>query len=164
MKKQIIVSGGFDDIRLRELHFLEEASKLGDVSVLLWPDELLQKLTGKTPKFPLAERRYFLNAVRFVNRVLISENSLNPNELPEKFHADVWMDIESAANTARGEFCRKNKIAYHVFKSCELKNFPEPPPSLTSGGKKPSSPAASIGFTPATSGYLKKSARSAIFL
>jgi glycerol-3-phosphate cytidylyltransferase-like family protein len=69
MDKQIIVSGGFDDIKSRDLRFLEEAARLGELSVLLWPDATLQKLTGKAPKFPLAERKYFLNAVRYVSRV-----------------------------------------------------------------------------------------------
>src|SRR5208283_6073727 len=68
--KQIIVSGGFDDIKSRDLRFLEEAAKLGELSVLLWPDETLQKITGKAPKFPLAERNYFLNAIRYVSRVI----------------------------------------------------------------------------------------------
>lgn len=58
-QKQIIVSGGFDDIKSRDLRFLEEASKLGELSALLWPDATLQKLTGNAPKFPLTERKYF---------------------------------------------------------------------------------------------------------
>jgi hypothetical protein len=52
-KTQIVVSGGFDDLKSRDLRFLEEASKLGELSVLLWPDAMLQKLTGKAPKFSL---------------------------------------------------------------------------------------------------------------
>ena len=52
--KQIVVSGGFDDIKSRDLRFLEEAAKLGELTVLLWPDAGLQQLTGKAPKFPLA--------------------------------------------------------------------------------------------------------------
>ena len=67
--KQIIVSGGFDDIKSRDLRFLEEAAKLGELTVLLWPDSLLEKITGKAPKFSLAERNYFLNAVRFMIRI-----------------------------------------------------------------------------------------------
>src|SRR5450432_1987147 len=59
--KQVIVSGDFDDLKSCDLRFLEEAAKLGGLSVLLWPDVMLQKLHGKAPKFPLAERRYFLN-------------------------------------------------------------------------------------------------------
>ena len=67
---QVVVSGGFDDIKSRDLRFLEEAAKLGDLTVLLWPDATLQKATGKAPKFPLAERKYFLNAVRYVSKVV----------------------------------------------------------------------------------------------
>ena len=61
MPTPIIVSGGFDDIKSRDLRFLEEAAKLGALSVLLWPDAAISRLTGKAPKFPLAERLYFLN-------------------------------------------------------------------------------------------------------
>lgn len=32
--KQVIVSGGFDDIKSRDLRFLEEAAKLGELTVL----------------------------------------------------------------------------------------------------------------------------------
>ena len=31
---QVIVAGGFDDIRSRDLRFLEEASKLGELTVV----------------------------------------------------------------------------------------------------------------------------------
>ena len=67
---KIVVTGGFDDIRSRQLRFLQEASRLGELTVLLWPDEAVQARTGKPPKFPLAERRYFLEAVRYVSRVI----------------------------------------------------------------------------------------------
>ena len=69
-QSQVLVSGGFDDIKSRDLRFLEEASKLGELTVVLWPDATLQQLTGKAPKFPLAERKYFLSAVRYVSRVV----------------------------------------------------------------------------------------------
>jgi cytidyltransferase-like protein len=69
-RRQIIVSGGFDDIRSRQLRFLEEAAKLGELNVLLWPDEAIEQIHGQPPKFPLAERLYFLNAVRYVTRVV----------------------------------------------------------------------------------------------
>ena len=75
---KVIVSGGFDDLNSRDLRFLEEAAKLGEVSVLLWPDAALQKLTGKAPKFPLAERKYFLNAVRYVSRVIEADRLNRP--------------------------------------------------------------------------------------
>ena len=65
LPKQIIVSGEFDDIKSRDLRLLEEAAKLGDLTVLLWPDDAIQHATGEAPKFPLVERSYFLRIVYF---------------------------------------------------------------------------------------------------
>ena len=134
--KQIIVSGGFDDIKSGDLRFLEEAAKLGELSVLLWPDATLQKLTGKPPKFPLAERKYFLNAVRYVSRVVEADSLANFDALPKNLRADVWADVEATANAAREKFAVKNKIARRVFSADDLKGFPEPVPLPASGRKK----------------------------
>ena len=79
---QVIVTGAFDDFRSRQLRLLEEAARLGEVNLLLWPDEAIQSLTGRPPKFPLAERRYFLEAVRYVQRVSVAEAQVNPDALP----------------------------------------------------------------------------------
>jgi cytidyltransferase-like protein len=136
MKKQISVSGAFDDIGSRDLRFLEEAAKLGELSVLLWPDELIQKKSGLAPKFPLAERDYFLSAVRFVSRVLVAENSLEPNALPKNLPVDIWTDVENPENFAREKFCREKIISYRIFKADELKGFPELPPLPSAPGKK----------------------------
>jgi cytidyltransferase-like protein len=135
-QKQIIVSGAFDNLNARDLRFLEEASKLGELSVLLWPDATLQKLTGKPPKFPLAERLYFLNAVRYVSRVVEAVGLAGFNHLPENRRADVWADYESTTNFAREKFAVENKITYRVFTADELKGFPEPPPLPSEPGQK----------------------------
>ncbi len=66
---QVIVSGAFDDIRSADLRFLEEAARLGPVTVALWPDELVSVRSGKC-KFPFEERHYVLEGVRFVDRVV----------------------------------------------------------------------------------------------
>ena len=68
--KQVIVSGAFDDIRSRHIRFLEEASKPGELTVLVWTDGAIEQFHGKPPKFPLAERMYFLNAIRGVGQVV----------------------------------------------------------------------------------------------
>ena len=86
-KSQIVVSGGFDDIKSRDLRFLEKAAKLGELTVLLWPDVTLQKLSGKAPKFTQAERLYFLNAVRYVSQVIPLRRVMPADfdALPKKF-------------------------------------------------------------------------------
>jgi cytidyltransferase-like protein len=134
--KQVVVSGGFDDIKSCDLRFLEEAAKLGELSVLLWPDATVQKLTGKAPKFPLAERKYFLNAVRYVGHVVEADDSGSFNSLPAKLRAEIWADVEATANTTREKYTAENKINYHLFKAGELKGFPEPAPLPLMPGRK----------------------------
>jgi cytidyltransferase-like protein len=134
--RQVVVSGGFDDIKSRDLRFLEEAAKLGEVSVLLWPDETLQRLAGKAPKFPLAERLYFLNAVRYVNKVIEADGSASVDSLPTNLQAGLWADYGTTTNAARKKFAVENSIAYHVFSADELRGFPEPPPMSSAAGRK----------------------------
>ena len=134
--RHVIVSGGFEDIRSRELRFLQEASKLGELTVQLWPDATLQQKTGKPPKFPFAERRYFLSSVRYVSRVLEADGATKADELPAGFRADIWADYEPTMNAARERWAAENQIAYRVFRAGELIGFPEPPPPATPGRKK----------------------------
>jgi cytidyltransferase-like protein len=133
---QVVVSGGFDDIRSRELRFLEEAAKLGELSVLLWPDETLVEQTGKAPKFPLVERLYFLEAVRYVSRVIPVSDVQNLDELPQEndFHPQIWADFDF--NPARKSFCEKNNLEYHVLRAEQLAGFPEPAPMPSVAGRK----------------------------
>ena len=125
-RPQIIVAGAFDDLRSRQLRLLEEAARLGDVHLLLWPDEAIRSLTGRPPKFPLAERRYFLKAVRYVWRVIVAEPQVNPDALPAGLAVDVWAEAESQGNAAPAAFCRTHGIAHRVFTAVELAGFPEP--------------------------------------
>jgi cytidyltransferase-like protein len=135
--RQVIVSGAFDDIQSRDLRFLEEAARLGELTVLLWSDEAVAQFTGKPPKFPLVERNYFLNAVRYVGRVVPCDNAI-PDSLPEITgpRPEIWADIEMCANAGRKSFCRNRGLSYKVFKPDELRGFPEPPPRPSAPGRK----------------------------
>lgn len=67
--EHVLVCGGFDDIRSRDIRFLEEAAKFGALEVRLLTDDEIAARTGRPPKFPYAERQYFLQALRFVENV-----------------------------------------------------------------------------------------------
>ncbi len=129
MSTQVAVMGGFDDLRARQLRFLEEASKLGEVTVLLWADEVLRARTGGTPKFPLAERQYFLKAVRYVSDVRVVDAVTNPNALPavNGYSPKIWVDQESQASSERNAYCRRGGLDYHVIPATQLEGFPEVP-------------------------------------
>jgi cytidyltransferase-like protein len=136
--KQIVISGGFDDIKSRDLRFLQEAAKLGELTVLLWTDNMLEQRTGKSPRFPLAERLYFLNAIRYVSRAIQFSGPAAPDSLPEipGLRPQIWADVEASAGLSRERFCREREIAYRVFTADELKGFPEPPPMPSAPGRR----------------------------
>jgi len=65
----VYLSGAFDDTGAKELRLLYEASLRGSLTILLAGDEEIERATGKSPKMSLAERRYFLEGIRYVDRV-----------------------------------------------------------------------------------------------
>lgn len=123
MKNTVVVSGGFDNLAARDVRFLEEASKLGPLTVLLWPDDLVHNAKGQAPRFPVAERQYFLQATRFVSEVVVSASG--GGELPAGLSPAVWADREEEASAARADFCRAHDIAYRLFTADDLCGYPE---------------------------------------
>jgi cytidyltransferase-like protein len=159
MKKHVVVTGSFDDLRSRQVRLLEEAAKLGELTVRLWPDRAIQELTGKPPAFPEAERLYFLNALRYVSRAVTATGDVNPdalpeaggppsrrrgneaapaNELPEAGGApsQVWVDEACPRNEARRAFCRQRGLEYCVLDAAQLQGFPVSAPLPAVPGRK----------------------------
>lgn len=137
-RPQVIVAGGFDDLRSRHLRFLEAAAQLGPVTVLVWPDDALQRQTGTAPKFPLAERLYFLNAVRYVTRVVPLAAPVEVDALPAIAGPGphLWVDEVSPANAPRRAHCEARGIEYRVLPASPTSGFPAPPPVPTPPGRK----------------------------
>jgi len=140
MPKQIAVSGTFDDLRSPQIRFLEEASRLGEVTILLHPDEAVLKLTGQAPKFPQAERLYFLRAIRYVNQVILFSGPVQADALPEVpgFRPEVWVVGDGRASAAKAAHARARGLEYHVLGRERLKGFPDPtaPSALPATRKK----------------------------
>jgi len=133
----VVVSGAFDDLRARHLRFLEEAARRGPLTVLLWPDELCHRHTGKPPQFPLAERSYLLKAVRYVSQVVHSPASAGINSLPGVEQLpQIWVDWEADASTARRTYCARHGIDYQVLSSTQLTGFPCPAGAHATLGRK----------------------------
>ena len=136
--KSIVVSGAFDNLGAPDLRLLEEAARLGELTVLLWPDETGPQFTGHPYKFPLAERLYFLNAVRYVTRVIPVSGVTNPDELPvaPEVQPAVWVDRETSANAARRASGGRRHLDYVVLPESLLHQYPEPPAMPSTPGKK----------------------------
>lgn len=135
--KRVVVSGSYDDLRSPGMRFLQEASRIGKVRVLLWNDEMVERVTGAPPAFPLPERRYMVESMKAVDDVTILDAVFDPDTLPEEFAAgiDLWADTGSARNEGRLAFCGPRGIEYKVFSDDELSGFPDEEPPAKAGGK-----------------------------
>jgi cytidyltransferase-like protein len=134
----VIVSANFDDLRSRDIRFLDEAAKLGSVHVLLWSDDAVRALTGKAPEFPQAERHYVVQAIRYVHGVTISGGTIEPDALPQlnAIKPDIWAVDETGDNAAKRAFSQSRGFACHVVRNSDLAGFPEPPTDPTPSTRK----------------------------
>ena len=138
--KHAVVFGGFDDMRSRDIRFLQEAARLGPLHVLLAGDERLRRETGRDPKFPQAERLYFLEAIRYVTGVHLIEGSADPHALTSVAGVQprAWVVREGGEDTARRAFCDEHGLEYRIVTDDELDRYPEDalPAPASSGRKK----------------------------
>ena len=134
--KKAVASASFDNLNSRDMRFIEEAAKLGELHVLLWSDEAVRKITGSDPKFPLAEREYFVQAVRSVARIHHSGAALDPDTLPEALRPDIWCVDEKSASSAKEAYCAARGIEYRLLSAKETAGFPAPAPLPPTGRKK----------------------------
>lgn len=147
--KQVVVTGAFDDLRARQIRFLEDAARLGEVTALLWADELVRQFEGKGPKFPQAEREYFLKAIRFVRRVVLVEKAEGKRQKAELEVSLVAAALEKAGvapdilvlnelqdSAGYRAACQTRSIDCRVLRAEDLHGFPESPPATAPGRKR----------------------------
>lgn len=154
--KQVVVTGAFDDLGSGQIRFLEEAARLGEVTVLLWGDHLVRGIEGSKPKFPEAERAYFLRAIRFVKRVVVTrgEGRMPGRHRPQcgvdmrrvlalAVDAGVKPDVVLLDRSQDGApiraVCQAQGVECHVLRDEDLCGFPEVPveaPTAAPGRKR----------------------------
>lgn len=122
----VVVSGSFDDIKSGHIRFLHAASKLGDVQVQLWSDEMARSVLGKAAKFSEAERTYFLQAIRYVKNISVLKDPAMQDALllAKNEKNAIWAVGEADANNKKKAFCASNGLQYHVVGSKDLQGFP----------------------------------------
>jgi len=123
------VAGGFDDFKSQHVRFLEEASKLGGVRVLLWSDETVRALEGHPPKFPQEERLYLLQADRYVKGVRLVTGQVDQDSIPQVggINPEIWAVEEASDNPRKRAYAESHGVEYRVFKKKDLGGFPASP-------------------------------------
>jgi cytidyltransferase-like protein len=123
--KQVGVTGSFDNLRSHHVRFLQETSRLGEVYVLLWSDEIVRSLEGSAPKFPQAERLYFVQAIRYVKQViLVTERFVGHLPHVNGLQPEVWVVEAAADNQQKRAYSAAHNLTYTLLKPQDLQGFP----------------------------------------
>ena len=113
----IVVCGAFDNLRSPDIRFLQEAARLGPLHVLLFSDTLCQALTDAAPKFPQAERLYYLQAVRYVEKVHLIEGPADSYQLPTVpgVQPRAWVVRQTDDDPDRRDYRRGFRVSRTVY-------------------------------------------------
>jgi cytidyltransferase-like protein len=122
----VYVTGSFDDLRLREMRFLHEASRLGDLHVLLWGDDAVQTLKNCAPKFHQNERVYLLDSIRHVHAVTLVDGTARRDQLslPDNIRSGIWAVPAVDDTPEKRAFCAARELEYRVIPDAALTGFP----------------------------------------
>lgn len=137
----VYVTGSFDNLRSAHVRFLEEAAGFGDLYVLLWSDDVVCSREGHTARFPFAERRYLVEALRYVRRVWALDDDRQLDALPDfaGLAPGLWVFDEAGDSVALRARCVARGLSYHVLSPAVLGGFPVlpvPQQEPASGRKK----------------------------
>lgn len=82
-KKTVAISGGFDPLHVGHVEMMKEAKELGDkLIVIINNDNWLTAKKGR-PFMPELERKAIIEAIRYVDEVIITDHPANPKGAEE---------------------------------------------------------------------------------
>lgn len=116
-KKMVMVSGCFDWVHTGHIRFFEEVSQFGDLYVVVGHDQNLRLLKGKGhPLFHEAERRYWVQSIRFVKKALISTGNGWLDAEPEvlSLQPDIFVVNHDGDRPEKRAFFKAQGIEYKV--------------------------------------------------
>jgi cytidyltransferase-like protein len=149
--RRVFVSGAFDEAGSRQIRFLQEAARLGPVTLFLWPDQTVARIRdarirdarirdarirGSLPKMGLAERIYYFEALSYVDRVETAPDGMDPDRINadpgagSTGEAAVWAvsptieDLAGAPNAAKRAWCHSRGIELREIPESALAGFP----------------------------------------
>jgi cytidyltransferase-like protein len=126
MTAYYLISEPLDDLTTRQVHLAARATTLGPVRIALWTDEQVTRSTGRPPTFPLAERRYWWESCRFVDRVVEVSDPTRPDASQDK-PAGWVMESTHPNRRDREAWCRANGVDVVLIDPGSLTTFPAPP-------------------------------------
>lgn len=122
----MFVSGCFDMLHSGHVRFLEEAASYGEVYVGIGSDQTVKELKGRYPVNTEEERKYMLEALRYVKACHINQGTGFMDFLEEfkRVAPTVFIVNEDGHTPAKMKLCRKLGVKYVVLKREPRTNLP----------------------------------------
>ncbi len=125
---KVFVSGCFDVLHSGHIAFLEEAASYGDVYVSIGSDATVMALKNRKTMYTEAERKYMLEAIRFVKKVYIGPDTgkiLDFAPLLDEVKPDIFFVNSDGTSDAKKEFVESKGIRYVTSSRIPHANLPE---------------------------------------
>lgn len=112
---KVFVSGCFDVLHSGHIAFLEEAASYGEVYVSLGSDATVRALKNRDTVYNEQERKYMLEAIRFVKKVYIGPDTgkvLDFAPLLDVVKPDIFFVNEDGTGDEKKAFVESKGIRY----------------------------------------------------
>lgn len=125
---KVFVSGCFDVLHSGHIAFLEEAAGYGDVYVSIGSDETVWQLKNRKTMYTEQERKYMLEAIRFVKKVYIGPDTgkiLDFAPLLDEVKPDIFFVNADGTSDEKKAFVESKGIRYVTSSRIPHGNLPE---------------------------------------
>ncbi len=121
-KKTVMVSGCFDLLHAGHIAFFKTAAQYGRLHVFVGQDENIRFLKGKAPYFSQEERRYMVEAVKYVEKAFIASGSGMLDFEPDmkQLKPDIFVVNSDGFTPEKRQLCEENGVQLIV-----LERIPE---------------------------------------
>lgn len=125
---KVFVSGCFDVLHSGHIAFLEEAATYGEVYVSIGSDETVRLLKNRKTMYTEQERKYMLEAIRFVKKVYIGPDTgkiLDFAPLLDEVKPDIFFVNGDGTSDEKKAFVESKGIRYVTSSRIPHGNLPQ---------------------------------------
>lgn len=125
-KKKVMVSGCYDLLHAGHIAFFKTAAKYGELHVFVGQDENIKLLKGKAPYFSQEERRYMVDAVKYVEKAYIATGSGMLDFEPDmkELKPDIFVVNSDGYTPDKKRVCDENGVELVVLERIPEEGLP----------------------------------------
>jgi cytidyltransferase-like protein len=126
MNKKVMVSGCYDLLHAGHIAFFKTAAKYGELHVFVGQDENIRLLKGKAPYFSQEERRYMVDAIKYVEKAYIASGSGMLDFEPDMkvLKPDIFVVNSDGYTSDKKRVCEENGVKLIVLERIPEEGLP----------------------------------------